>query len=136
MVNVRWNFARPSFRQPFQHFVELRVIGQSDHELLLQYRANFRGSGEGSLCGGAAGGVLGELAIAERESAAGRRAGGADARDEVRIGVGGRPVVADAVIGRELRLQVEAVQGLPRIGGEELQAPVAVAAADQPEGLV
>jgi len=35
-----------------------------------------------------------------------------------------------------LRLQVEAVQRLPRIGGEQLQPPIAVVAADQAERFV
>ena len=102
----------------------------------MQHRADFFGGGEESLGGGAAGDVLRELAIAEREPAAGRRAGGADARDEVGIGVRGSPVVADAVVGRELRLQVEAVQRHPFAVGEHLHAPVSVVVVDQAEGFV
>ena len=78
-----------SFQQAVDHSIEFGVLGQADQEFVLQHSADFCGGDESSLGGGAAGRVLGELAVAQREPAAGWRAGGSQTRDEVRIRVGG-----------------------------------------------
>lgn len=94
----------------------------------MQHLADFRGGGERLHCGAAAGGVLGELLVAESEPAASRRAGGCEARDEVRFGAGGQSMVADHVVDRVLRLQVEPVYRLPLAVDPDLQVPVGFAA--------